>query len=106
LGFKDKLFDSMGPFPLEDTFEIGMAIIMLEPSLRPGKNDKHIQLGTVRKFRSSFSNAYHASAEGQQATVMAKDMQKLTVTQSQSAPRMGSFSSDWFKGCTSRRVKF
>lgn len=78
-GFKDKLFRSMGPFTLEDTIEIRAAIIMLKTSLRPGKYDKHVPFRTVRKFRSSFSNAYHASVEGQQATVMAKDTWKLTV---------------------------
>jgi hypothetical protein len=70
----------MGPFPLDDMFRMGAAIVMLQSSMRFGKNDKLVQFGTVQKFRSSFSNIYHASAEGQQAMVMAKDMHKLVVT--------------------------
>jgi hypothetical protein len=52
---------------------MGAAIVMLKASLRPGKYDKFIQFGTVRKLRSGFSNAYHVTAEGQEAVVMAKD---------------------------------
>jgi hypothetical protein len=52
LGFKDKLFRPMGPFPLEDTFGMAAALVMLQSSLKPGKNDKFVQFGTVRKFRS------------------------------------------------------
>lgn len=79
LGFREKLFKPMGPFPIDDTFGMGAAIVMLQQSLQPGKYDKTIQFGTVRKFRSAFSNVYHASSEGQQAMVMAKDTRKLTV---------------------------
>jgi hypothetical protein len=70
----------MGPFPLEDSFGMGAAIVMLEQSLKPGKNDKTVQFSMIRKFRSAFSNIYQASAEGQQAMVMAKEMRKLVVT--------------------------
>jgi hypothetical protein len=40
LGFKDRLFWPMGPHPLKDTFGIGVAIVMLQQSLAPGKYDK------------------------------------------------------------------
>jgi len=73
LGLKAKLFWPLGPFPLNDTFGMGAAIVMLKASLRPGKYDKFIQFGTVRKLRSGFSNAYHVTAKGQEAVVMAKD---------------------------------
>jgi hypothetical protein len=59
---------------------MGAALVMLRASLRPGNYDKFVQFGTVQKFRSGFSDAYHASAEGQEAVVMAKDTRKLTVT--------------------------
>jgi hypothetical protein len=80
LGFGSQLFRPMGPFPLSDTFGMGAAIVMLQSLLNPGKYDSHVQFGTVRKFRSAFSNAYHASDEGQEAVVMARDTRKLTVT--------------------------
>ena len=80
LGFKNRLFRPMGPHPLEDTFGIGAAIVMLHQSLAPGKYDKHIQFVLVRKFRSAFSNVYHVTAEGQEAMVLAKDVRKMSVT--------------------------
>jgi hypothetical protein len=73
LGLKAKLFRPLGPFPLNDTFGMAAAIVMLQASLCPGKYDKCIQFGTVQKLRSGFSNAYHVTAEGQEAVVMAKD---------------------------------
>jgi len=68
------------------------AIVMLQASLCPGKYDKFIQFGTVRKVRSGSSNAYHVTAEGHEAVVMAKDAQKLVVTK---CPTYGEF----FKRC-------
>jgi hypothetical protein len=56
------------------------AIVILQVSLNPGKYNRNLQFGTIRKFRSTFSNAYHASAEAQDAMVMAKGTKKLTVT--------------------------
>jgi hypothetical protein len=80
LGFKEQFLKPMGPFPIEGTFRIAAAIVMLQQSLKPGKYASTIQFGMVRKFRSCFSNIYQASIEGQQAMVMAKDTRKLVVT--------------------------
>jgi hypothetical protein len=99
LGFKHKLFQPMGPFPLEDTFGMAAAIVILQVSLNPGKYDKHVQFGTIRKFRSAFSNAYHASAEGQDAMVMAKDVRKMTVTK---CPTYGLWFEKFMRGCHKR----
>jgi hypothetical protein len=85
----------MGPFPLEDTFGMGAALVMLERSLKPGKYASHLQFGTVQKFRSAFSNAYHASVEGHQAMVMAKETRKLTVTK---CPTYGEFFERFVRG--------
>jgi hypothetical protein len=99
LGFKNKLFKPMGPYPVEDTFGMGAAIVILQIFLNPGKYDKHVQFGTIRKFRSTFSNAYHASLEGQNASVMAKDTRKLTVTK---CPTYGTWFEKFMKGCHKR----
>jgi hypothetical protein len=99
LGFKDKLFQPMGPFPLDDSFGMAAAIVMLQSSLRPGQNDKFVQFGTVQKFRSSFSNIYHASVQGLQATVMAKDTRKMTVTK---CPTYGEFFERFVRGLHKR----
>jgi hypothetical protein len=89
----------MGPFPLKDSFGMGAAIVILQVSLNPGKHDTTVQFGTIRKFRSAFSNAYHASVEGQEAVVMAKDTRKLTVTK---CPTYGTWFEKFMKGCHKR----
>lgn len=99
LGFKNKLFKPMGPFPVCDSCGMGAAVVMLQQSLRPGKNDKTIQFASVRKFRSAFSNVYHASAEGQQAMVMAKDTRKMSVTK---CPTYGEFFERFMRGMHKR----
>jgi hypothetical protein len=99
LGLKAKLFWPLGPFPLNDTFGMGVAIVMLKASLRPGKYDKFIQFGTVRKLRSGFSNAYHVTAEGQEAVVMAKDARKLVLTK---CPTYGEFFEHFTRGMHKR----
>lgn len=99
LGFKNKLFKPMGPYPIEDAFGMGAAIVILQISLNPGKYDKHVQFGTIRKFQSAFSNAYHASLGGQNASVMAKDTRKLTVTK---CPTYGTWFEKFMKGCHKR----
>jgi hypothetical protein len=99
LGFKHKLFRPMGPFTLDDTFGMSAAIVILQVSLNPGKYDKNVQFGTIRKFRSAFSNVYHASAEAQDAMVMAKDTRKLTMTK---CATYGLWFERFMKGCHKR----
>jgi hypothetical protein len=99
LGIRNKLFRPMGPFPLEDTFGMGAAIVMLQLSLKPGKYATHLQFGTVQKLRSALSNVYHALLEGQQATVMAKDTRKLVVMK---CPTYGEFFERFMKGMHKR----
>jgi len=99
LGFRNKLFRPMGPFPTDDVFGMAAAIVILQSSLRTGKYDKHVQFGTIRKFRSAFSNVYHASVEGQNAMVMAKDTRKLMVTK---CPTYGTWFERFMRGCHKR----
>jgi hypothetical protein len=72
----------LGPFPLflEDTFGMKVAMVMLERSLDPGRNDKNIQFSTARKMRSAYSNVYHASQEMTNVAVMAHKMNKTYST--------------------------
>ncbi len=67
----------------------------LQLSLNPGKYDKNIQFSTMRKFRSAYSNAYHASVEGQNAMVMARD-RKMLVTK---CPSYGLWYERFMRGC-------
>lgn len=77
-----KPFGPMGPFPLDDTFGMAEAVILLERSTDKGKNAGTIQFQTMRKMRSMFNNIWHASARGQSPMVMAKEKNKLTVMES------------------------
>jgi hypothetical protein len=99
LGFKDQLFWPMGPHPLEDTFGMGAAVVMLQQSLAPGKYDKCMQFASVHKFRSTFSNVYHVTPEGQEAMVLAKDVRKMTVTK---CPTYGEFFERFMRGMHKR----
>jgi hypothetical protein len=40
----------MGPFPKEDTFGMGAAIVTLQLSMNAGKYDKSVQFGTIGKI--------------------------------------------------------
>jgi hypothetical protein len=48
LGFARQLFPPLGPFPLEDSFGMGAAIIMLQRTLDPERYNKdHVQFDTA-----------------------------------------------------------
>lgn len=74
-------FLPMGPFPVEDKFGMGAAVVMLQRSLDKGSYKDHLQFATMRKMRGAFANVYHASAQASGGTVMAKDSRTLRVTQ-------------------------
>jgi hypothetical protein len=76
----DSISPQLGPFPLEDTFGMKIAMVLLKRSLDPGKNEKHIQFSTARKIRSAFSNVYHSSAELSSVVVMAHKLNKTYQT--------------------------
>ena len=89
----------MGPYPLEDTFGMGPAVVMLQLSLKAGLNDKHVQYNTVRRFRGAYSNVYNASTSALTGTTMVGGTKRLGVTK---CPTY----SDWFtrfsRGCHKR----
>ena len=99
LGIQKKMFRPMGPYPVDDTFGMGAAIVMLQLSLNPGKNDKNVHFSTIRRFRSAYSNAYQASAGALEGMVIAKDMRKLAVTK---CPSHGNWFERFAKGCHRR----
>jgi len=75
-GLQD-LLPAMGPFSLKDTFGMGPAIVMLKHSLDPGRYGDHITFSTLRKYRSSFSNAWGASVQTLQDSIMARATAKM-----------------------------
>ncbi len=77
LGMRHGMFRPMGPFPLEDSFGMGPAVVMLQLLLRAGVNDKHVQFSTIQKMRSAYSNVYHASALSGSGATLACGVKKL-----------------------------
>ena len=71
------LLPAMGPFPLEDTFGMGTAIVMLKHSLDPGRYGDHITFSTFRKYRSSYSNVWGASIHSMQESIMTRATAKM-----------------------------
>ncbi len=99
LGILDP-FPPMGPFPMEDTFGMKAACILLLKSLDAGKYAATVQFSTMRKMRSAFTNAFHSSVVGLSgATVMAKDTKKLVAT---SCPTYGIWFDHFVRGCHKR----
>ena len=79
LGLKN-ILPVMGPFPLEDSLGMGLAVGMLIRSLDKGRYQSTLQFESVRKMRSAFSNMWHASKLTLTTSVMAKDTRKTYVT--------------------------
>jgi hypothetical protein len=90
------MFKPMGPYPIEDTFGMGPAVVMLQLSLKAGLNDKHVQYNMVRKFRSSYSNVYNASISALSGTTMVGGTKRLGVT---NCPTHSEWFTRFAKGC-------
>jgi hypothetical protein len=76
----DTILPEMGPFPLEDTWGMGVAVVILERSMDKGVYKDTLQFQTARKLRSVFSNAWGASVHSMTRGVMARDTMKTFVT--------------------------
>jgi hypothetical protein len=90
----------MGPHPDSDVFGVSVAVGMLLKSLQAGRYRDYTQFETMRKFRSSYSNVYHASAEG--ATTLAtlgRDTAKTFLT---ACPTQSLWFERFAKGCLRR----
>jgi hypothetical protein len=72
-----KFFPAMGPWPLEDTFGMGIAMVTLFRSLDKGINEDTIQYNSTRKFQSVYSNIWGASLEGDKGSIAVKDTVKM-----------------------------
>jgi len=74
------LFPAIEPFPLEGTMGMGIAVCMLQRSLKKGRYRDTLQFETVRKLRSAYSNILHASRQTLTTRVMARDLKKTYIT--------------------------
>jgi hypothetical protein len=83
------LMPSMGSPVVKDRVGMGIAIVTLQASLRPGLYARHLQYQAMRKTPTWFANAYHAGTAYQSNSLYAKDDRKLHAT---SCPTAG----EWF----------
>ena len=83
------IFPAMGNPELEDKKGMGLAVIMLEASKRPGKYANHLQYDTMRKAGTWYMNAHEAIRGDNDGSVFAADNRTMHV-QSQSPGRSGS----------------
>jgi len=60
----DTVLPPRGPYPVEDSFGMSVAITMVLKSLEPGRYQEHQQFETIRKLRSTYSNLYMPSVQG------------------------------------------
>jgi hypothetical protein len=60
----DTALPSQGPYLVEDSFGMAVAIAMVLKSLEPGRYQEHQQFETIRKLRSTYSNLYMSSVPG------------------------------------------
>ena len=61
LGFQPTL-EPLEPWPVSDDWGFGIALVILETSLNPGRNaSTHTQYDTVRKLASAYTNHFEAS---------------------------------------------
>jgi hypothetical protein len=64
LGLEPQL-PALGPFPVEDSLGMRVAVAMLMKTLEPGRyNSAYQQFKTVQKLCAAHSNVYMASREG------------------------------------------
>ena len=76
----NKPLPEMGPHELNDSWGMGLAIILLRKSLDKGIHGPTVQFETARRLRSSYSNLWGASRHALTLGVMAKDTRKTFVT--------------------------
>jgi hypothetical protein len=67
---------TMGPFLLEDTFNMRVACLLLRRLLDPGKWKAKIQFATARKIRSTYLNVFHSLCQAGRILVMASEISK------------------------------
>ncbi len=76
-----ELFPPMGNPEMEDRVGMGMAIITLHSSLRPGRHASHLQWDTMRRTPTWYAHAHEAIVGGDEATIFASDQKKMYATQ-------------------------
>ncbi len=74
------IFPRMGNPRMEDNVGMGIALIMLNASLRPGVYAGHLQFDTVRKTATWANHAWTAMMRGEDGSVFASDDRTMNTT--------------------------
>lgn len=77
-----KLFKVKRAFRLYDDCNMAFAATVMLRSLDAGKNDKHVQFGTVRSMRAAAGNYWRASTQKGEISVLMRGQTKLTGSSS------------------------
>ncbi len=75
-------FPEMGHSTMEDRNGVGIAVMLLNASLRPGKYASHLQFDSVRQTASAVMNAYTAIVEEDDGTLFMSDDKTLFASSS------------------------
>jgi hypothetical protein len=70
LGLDKPPVPKLGPWPVEDKFGMGAAIVLLKHSADPRVTETTVQYNTVQKMKSAFVNFYHVSVENQGSAIV------------------------------------
>jgi hypothetical protein len=70
LGLENPPVPMLGPWPVKDSFVMGVAIVLLKHYLDPGVMESTMQYNIVRKMKSAFVNVYFASVENQGSAIV------------------------------------
>lgn len=73
------ILPNMGPFPLEDTQGISLAVSILRWLLDKGRYRVTVQFETDRKMRAAYSNIWHTSKHTLTTSKMVRDLKKTFV---------------------------
>eukprot|EP00956_Cyclotella_meneghiniana_P037677 scaffold142780_cov38-Cyclotella_meneghiniana.AAC.1 len=96
----DEMVPLLGWGQLEDRVGMAPAILSLVASLRPGLYAEHLQVASVRKTRSWYSNAYRAGAGYQRDTIYSRGSNFVVATTS---PTDGPWFTNFMKGLKLRQ---
>jgi hypothetical protein len=70
LGLDKPPVPMLGPWPVKDSFGMGVVIVLLKHYLDPVVTESTVQYNTVRKMRSAFVIVYFASVDNQGSSIV------------------------------------
>jgi hypothetical protein len=87
------MLPKLGPFPVDDTQGMGLAVCILLRTLDEGKNETTVQFSTAQRMKTAYANMWRVSLEGSGGAVISRDTVKMFHT---TCPTHG----EWFEKFT------